>query len=341
MIEATADDASRLPVGRLRQREPGHRYVGLVGTQRQKAVVTGAAGFIGCHLVERLVADGWTVAGVDDERSGEWRRVPTQVKPINRDLASLADDELLSLCRDARVLFHLAAEKYNSPDSTPQRVIDVNISATRRLFDAAARAGVGKVIFTSSLYAYGALGPASMAESDVPAPTTTYGLSKLAGEHLLRVAARDHGLRWTVGRLFFIYGPRQYAEGGYKSVILKNFERIRRGENPVVFGDGEQALDYVYVDDCIEALLRMLPSEHDGWTYNVASGHATTVNELTRLMLDVSGSLLEPVDGPADWTANTVRVGSPELAARRLVWHRRPRSKRGSRTCGSGWRRRS
>ena len=284
-------------------------------------MVTGAAGFIGCHLAERLVEHGWTVAGVDDERSGDWSRVSTQVKQVNRDLASLTDDELLSLCRDADVLFHLAAEKYNSPGSTPQRVIDVNISATRRLFDAAARAGVGKVIFTSSLYAYGALGPAWMAESDVPTPTTAYGLSKLAGEHLLRVAARDHGLRWTVGRLFFIYGPKQYAEGGYKSVISKNFDRIRGSAEPVVFGDGEQALDYVYVDDCVEALLRMLPAEHDGWTYNVASGHGTTVNELTRTMLDVSGSELDPVGGPADWTAGTVRVGSPELAESRLEWH--------------------
>jgi UDP-glucose 4-epimerase len=291
-----------------------------VARQPQKAVVTGAAGFIGCHLADGLLGRGWTVIGVDDERSGDWSRVATPVTQVRRDLASLTDDELLSLCQDADLVFHLAAVKYNSPQSTPQCVIDVNISATRRLFDAAARVGVGKVIFTSSLYAYGALGPSWMAEDDVPTPTTTYGLSKIAGEHLLRVAARDYGLRWTVGRLFFIYGPRQYADGGYKSVILKNFERVRRGAQPVVFGDGEQALDYVYVDDCIDALLKMVPDKHDGWTYNVASGEGMTVNELTRTMLDVSGARLEPVDGPADWTAGTVRVGSPELAERRLEW---------------------
>jgi UDP-glucose 4-epimerase len=283
-------------------------------------VVTGAAGFIGSHLVERLVEDGWTVSGLDDGRSGDWSRITLPVERIERDLVSLSENELLLLCRGADALFHLAAEKHNSSKATPQRTVDVNISATRRLFDAAARAGVGKAIFTSSLYAYGSLGPEWMVESDPPAPTTVYGVSKVAGEHLLSVAARDHGLRWTVARLFFIYGPKQYAEGGYKSVILTNFERIRRGERPVVLGDGEQALDYVYVDDCIDALLAMLEPEHDGFTYNVATGRAVSVNELTRLMLDVAGSQLEPVPGPRDWTAGTVRFGSPELAQQRLGW---------------------
>ena len=281
--------------------------------------MTGVAGFIGCHLAERLVGLGWTVRGVDDGRSGDWSRLAVPVERTERDLASLSGGELQSLCRDADAVFHLAAEKHNSPTGTPQRTIEVNVSATQRLFDAAGKAGSSKVVFTSSLYAYG-LPPKPMAEDDVPEPTTLYGVSKLAGEHLLRVAERESGLRWTAGRLFFIYGPRQYAEGGYKSVIVKNFERIRRGERPVVFGDGEQALDYVYVDDCVDAVLAMVGSEHDGRTYNVARGQGLTVNELTRLMLAVSGSDLEPVTGPIDWTAGTVRVGSPELARRRLGW---------------------
>jgi UDP-glucose 4-epimerase len=285
------------------------------------AVVTGAAGFIGCNLAERLVEQGWTVRALDNERSGDWRRLAVPVERVEHDLASLTGDELLSLCEGAEALFHLAAEKHNSSKTTPQRTIEVNVQATQRLFDAAANAGVRKVVFTSSLYAYGSRGPDSMVEDDLPAPTTVYGASKVAGEHLLRVAGQENGLGWTVGRLFFIYGPRQYAEGGYKSVIVKNFERIRRGENPVIFGDGEQALDYVYVDDCVDALVAMLAPEHDGCTYNVATGQAITVNELTGLMLEASGSDLEPVSGPEDETAGTVRKGSPTLAASRLAWH--------------------
>jgi UDP-glucose 4-epimerase len=285
------------------------------------AVVTGAAGFIGSYLTARLVEQGWAVMGLDNERSGDWRRVNVPVERVQRDLVSLSTEELASLCEGPDALFHLAAEKHNSSKTTPQRTIEVNVLATQRLFDAAARAGIPKVVFTSSLYAYGARGPESMAEDDLPVPITVYGASKVAGEHLLRVAARGNGLGWTVARLFFIYGPRQYAEGGYKSVIIKNFERIRRGESPVVFGDGEQALDYVYIDDCVDALIAMLDTEHDGHTYNVSTGHAITVNRLTRLMLEASGSDLEPVTGPADETAGTVRRGSPALAEQRLGWH--------------------
>jgi UDP-glucose 4-epimerase len=285
----------------------------------QKALVTGAAGFIGSHLADRLAGDGWSVTGLDDGRTGDWARVGPKVGRVERALDSLSEDEFLDLCRGVDVVFHLAAEKYNSSRATPQRVIDVNVSAARALFDAAGVAGA-KVVFTSSLYAYGALGPEPMRESDLPAPSTVYGASKVAGEHLLRVAARDRGLRWTVGRLFFVYGPKQYAEGGYKSVIVKGFERIRNGEAPIVFGDGEQALDYVFVDDCVDALLAMAGPGHDGATYNVSTGRAVTVNEVTRLLLETAGSELEPTAGPADWTAGTVRAGDAELARRGLGW---------------------
>jgi UDP-glucose 4-epimerase len=196
----------------------------------------------------------------------------------------------------------------------------VNISATRRLFEAAARVETPKVVFASSLYAYGSMGPEPMHEHDLPAPTTVYGMSKLAGEHLLRVAHDDRRLAWSVARLFFIYGPRQYAEGGYKSVIVSNFERLSRGEAPTVYGDGEQALDYVYIDDAIAALIALAAPEHDGKTINVASGHGTTVNALTAAMLAASGSGLAPKSCPPDWTAGSRRVGDSTAAARELGW---------------------
>src|SRR5258708_3649499 len=198
----------------------------------ETALVTGAAGFIGCHLVEALHEAGCAVTGVDDERSGDWARLTVPCTQVRRDFAGLGADELDDLCHGVDVVFHLAAEKHNSAKATPQKIIDVNLSGTRRLFEAAARARRPKVVFTSSLYAYGSMGPDPMREADIPAPTTVYGVSKLAGEHLLRVAYDDHALPWSAARLFFIYGPRQYAEGGYKSVILSNFERLARGEGP-------------------------------------------------------------------------------------------------------------
>jgi UDP-glucose 4-epimerase len=285
----------------------------------RRAVVTGAAGFIGSHLVARLAEAGTEVVGIDNERSGDWSRVQAPCERVERDLCDLGDDELRGLLGDADVVFHLAAEKYNSSRSTPQRVIDVNISATHRLFDAAGREGVGRIVFTSSLYAYGTLGPAAMDEVDVPTPTTMYGMSKVAGEDMLRVAERDHGVSWAVARLFFVYGPRQYAEGGYKSVIVTNFERILRGEAPVVFGDGLQALDYVYVDDVVDALVRM-GRDRRRYLVNLGSGRAVTVAELTERMLRVSGSDLRPVTGLVDWTAGTSRWGRVGRARETIGW---------------------
>ena len=149
-----------------------------------RALVTGAAGFIGCHLVDALDARGWSVVGIDNERSGDWSRVSSSCERVVRDLADLGTDDLADLCAGADVVFHLAAEKYNSPGSSAQRIIDVNIAATQRLCEAAGRSRAGKVVFTSSLYAYGSIGPDAMRESDVPRPTTMYGVSKVAGEGL-------------------------------------------------------------------------------------------------------------------------------------------------------------
>jgi UDP-glucose 4-epimerase len=286
----------------------------------KQALVTGAAGFIGCHLVEALHAAGCDVVGIDDERSGDWRRVQAPCTQVRRDIADLTPAELAELCSDVDVVFHLAAEKHNSAKATPQKIIDVNISATRRLFDAAAQARRPKVVFASSLYAYGSMGPEPMRETDLPTPTTMYGVSKVAGEHLLRIARDDHRLSWSVARLFFVYGPRQYAEGGYKSVIVSNFERLARGEEPTVFGDGEQALDYVYIDDAVAALVVMAGPDHDGKTLNISSGHGTTVNALTAAMLSASGSRLAPRMCPPDWTAGSRRVGDATAAAGELGW---------------------
>jgi nucleoside-diphosphate-sugar epimerase len=290
------------------------------GGPRRRALVTGAAGFIGSHLVTRLSDLGWHVVGIDNERSGDWSRLLVPCTRIERDLATMTTSELAAATAGVDVCFHLAAEKYNSSRTTPERIIDVNISATRRILEAAASSGVGKVVFTSSLYAYGSLGPAPMSERDVPTPTTVYGMSKLAGEHLLRVAARSHGLGWSVARLFFVYGPRQYAEGGYKSVVVANFERLLRNERPTIYGDGKQALDYVYVDDVVDALVMLADRAHDGLVCNVGSGRAVSVDTLTDMMLTISGQDLEPLSCPPDWTAGSVRVADTKLARDTLGW---------------------
>ncbi len=285
-----------------------------------RILVTGAAGFIGSHLSNRLIHDGNEVIGLDNERSGDWGRVDLGVRRIYNNLVDLSDTEFDALLDGVEVLFHLAAEKYNSSKATPDSVTEVNIVATQKLFRAAARAGVKRTVFTSSLYAYGSMGPDAMSEADRALPNTYYGMSKLAGEHILASVHRDIGLSWNAARLFFVYGPRQYAEGGYKSVIITNFERMLRGESPLIFGDGQQSLDYIFVDDVVDGLLLLATGKRDSEVVNFASGRSASISELTEIMVRTAGWNGGIEHGPADWTAGSSRFGDPSLAEEVFRW---------------------
>lgn len=286
-----------------------------------RAVVTGAAGFIGSHLCRALLARGAArIVALDHLGFGTWGRIdgyePGRLVQETRDLARMKPDDWAPLLEDADVLFHLAAEKHNNALDDPQRVLAVNVAATQELFAAAEKARVGKTVFTSSLYAHGRTKAPAMCESELPQPRTIYGISKLAGEHLLAAT----GLEATSLRLFFVYGPGQYAGKGYRSVIVSNFERILRGEAPTLRGDGEQALDYVYVADVVDALLQAAATPGRPGPYNVGSGDAVTIKALTRTMLRVAGSDLAPVHVEADWTAGSCRFADVSRIAAALGW---------------------
>jgi UDP-glucose 4-epimerase len=291
-----------------------------------RVLVTGGAGFIGSHLVAALLDRGVArVTVLDSLRCGD----PANLGPAAERVAlvrfTLGGDDPAGLTRHldgVDHLFHLAAEKHQQSADRPVDVLRANVEGTYHLLTAAARCGVRKVVFTSSLYAYGRMSGPPCQETDLPLPTTLYGLSKVAGEHLLRHAEASAGLAWTALRLYFVYGPRQFAGMGYKSVIVKNFERILGGEPALVHGDGTQALDYVYVDDVVEALMVALergPTE----VLNVASGTATPVRTLVETMLRVAGNDAPPVHGPPDWTAGSCRTGSPARIQAALGWRAR------------------
>ena len=287
----------------------------------KKVLVTGAAGFIGGALCRRLSLNtSISIIGVDNLRSGNWSRTPSNVEKIERDISDISLEEWLQLLDGVDYVFHLAAEKYNSSKSTPEKLLNANVAATERLFRASAMQKVRRTVFTSSLYAYGSLGPNTMHEDDRPEPITLYGASKLMGEGMLRSLDRELGLSWNVARLFFIFGPQQFAEGGYKSVIVVNFERMLRGEAPVVNGSGEQSLDYVYVEDCVDALLTLATSENDRQVVNVSSANAITVNELTKLMCAVANSSAVPAKAPADWTEGSRRCGDNQRIGSVFGW---------------------
>lgn len=303
----------------------------------RRFTVTGGAGFIGSWLVERLLRSGAAhVTVIDNLRYGD----PTWIQSLaGRDRLTLLrfdlgtdDCEVLDPHLDgADGLFHLAAEKHNQALGRPVRVLRANIEGTLGLFERAAQRGVAKTVFTSSLYAHGRMAGPPMREDERAEPRTVYGISKLAGEHLLSHVHGSAGLPHTVLRLYFVYGPRQFQGSGYKSVIVRNFERILGGEPPLIRGDGNQALDYVYVDDVVTALVRSLDSATSGALLNVGSGRAVRIIDLTRAMLEVAESDLEPTFGEPDVTAGSHRVCVNDRACRVLGWKPRVDLTRGLR----------
>jgi UDP-glucose 4-epimerase len=287
-------------------------------------LVTGGAGFIGSHLVDALLARGaGRVTIVDSLRFANEHHATLardRVAVVKHRLGADPFETLAPTLAGVDLCFHLAAEKHNQSLATPEQLLASNVTGTYALFDALARGGCRKLIFTSSLYAYGRVAGAPLVETELSPPWTLYGISKLTGEHLAGHARREHGVRAVSLRYFFVYGPRQFPGTGYKSVIVSNFERLRRGEAPVIFGDGQQALDYVYVDDVVDATIRAMESDVDGEVMNIGSGAATTIDALTTSMLGVAGSAVAPVHAAADWTAGTCRVGNVEKAATLLGW---------------------
>ncbi len=285
-----------------------------------KALVTGGAGFIGRHLCAHLSGKSIDVVVVDDGGTGKPDQLGQGIRVVNREISTLTIEQWGELLIGVDFVFHLAARKYNTPGVTAQQIIDTNVTATWRLATASASAGVRRLIFTSSLYAYGGLGPEVMSE-DLPAqPRTLYGSSKLMGEGILRTVGHESGLSWNCVRLFFIYGPGQFADGGYKSVVVTNFERIRQGLAPTICGDGAQALDYVFVGDAVDALWAVAESATDKQVVNVCAGVPRSVASLTDTMLEVSGTRLLPEEIAPDWTAGTRRVGDPSKALEVFGW---------------------
>ena len=281
-------------------------------------MVTGGAGFIGSHLVKRLQEAGAARVVVLDAFR---RPAPPGLKAdavrftLGQDPPEALDDPL----RGIDFLFHFAAEKHRTARENPQRALQGNVIGTHDLLAAAARAGVKKVVYASSVYVYGRDRAPAMVETEVPRPDTVYGISKLAGEHLLARFGQDGGPAWVALRYFFVYGPGQ-EHGGYPSLIVRSLERLRAGEPPTIYGDGQQALDYVYVDDAVEAALVSMTSPVSGEVFNVGSGTPASVGRVVDELIRATGRAVRATHLDPDETAGSSRVANVEKIRQGLGW---------------------
>jgi UDP-glucose 4-epimerase len=255
-----------------------------------RTAVTGGAGFIGSHLVDALVARGDEVTVIDDLSFGRRELVNPKATLVERDIREGID------LGGAEVVFHLAAQTdVQTSVREPSRDADVNVVGTVKVLEAALAAGA-RVVFTST-------GGAIYGECPVPAtertprePGSPYGIAKLCGEEYLAGFNRMHGTTHVVARLGNVFGPRQAPslEGGVVSIFL---DRLARGEKTVIFGDGHQVRDFVYVGDVVAALLAA--AGHAGGVFNVGSGIETTVLALHEACAGAAGVPSEPAFEPA------------------------------------------
>jgi len=283
----------------------------------KQIVVTGGCGFIGAHLIKALLRTSCdSIIAIDNESYGAASRLPDSPKLtiINKDLTTFTTEDFEKLLSPSSIVIHLAAEKYNQSKANPERVIETNALALFRLIKAARRQRIQKFIFTSSLYAYGLVSNDGFDETMSCKPHTLYGKTKRVGEDLLQHASQQFGLSATSLRLFFVYGPEQYTNTGYKSVIYKNFKRIFKNEAPTINGDGHQSLDYIYIDDVIDSILKSMRYDKKYNCFNIGTGKNTSINSLTSLMLDLTESSLVPVNASSDATSNTHRFAKTKKA---------------------------
>jgi UDP-glucuronate 4-epimerase len=257
-------------------------------------LVTGAAGFIGSHLAEALLAAGHEVTGVDsftdyyDPRLKEENAAALDVRRLD-----LAADELDLAGYDG--VFHLAGQPgVRSFGDVFALYVERNVLASQRVFEAAARAGV-RVVFSSSSSVYGEAERYPTPEETPPRPLSPYGITKLSCEHLAHAYARSFGLDTVVLRYFNAYGPRQRPDMAFAAVV----EALAEGRPFALFGDGEQSRSFTYVGDVVRATVDAMEHAPAGALYNVGGGQEATLNEALALLERIAGRPLDVRREPA------------------------------------------
>ncbi|MFI0452629.1 NAD-dependent epimerase/dehydratase family protein [Actinomadura sp. 6N118] len=259
------------------------------------ALVTGAAGFIGSHLVDRLLADGHEVVGVDDFSTGGNTRTDIELWRMN-----VADPALAERVAGRRpeVVFHLAAQvSVRLSVADPLLDARTNVVGTANVFEAARVAGSRKVVFTSSCAVYGVPDVLPVPPDAQLRPASPYAASKVSGEIYAQTYKALHGLDFTTLTLANVYGPRQTPEGE-AGVISIFTDALLTGRPTQVFGDGKQTRDYVYVADVVDAFMRSAGEQGGGERFNVGTGLQTTDRELHTLVAEAAGAPDEPAFAP-------------------------------------------
>jgi UDP-glucose 4-epimerase len=264
-------------------------------------LVTGGAGFIGSHVVDGLVRAGYSVKVLDNLSAGSLENLGLHLSSgaIQFFEGDIRDKVLTKkLCRDVNAVVHLAALvsvplSVKDPDTT----FDVNVNGTSNLLYSCCSLNVRKVVFASSCAVYGTPEYLPIDEEHQTRPLSPYASSKLEGEHVCEEFSECSHADVVIFRFFNVYGSRQVS-GEYGGVITKFMDRAEAGKPLVIFGDGSQTRDFVYVSDVVQAVLLVLSKNHTEGTFNIGFGEAVSVEALAEKVLGLTGKDVGVVHEP-------------------------------------------
>ena len=288
-------------------------------TEPTKVMVTGGAGFIGSHLVDGLLANGCSVAVVDNLSSGRLRNLDHAATFYH---APINDPRIHQIIQRERpeIIFHLAAQSsVQKSIDDPVADTDSNVLGTVRLLNAAQAAGVHKIVFSSTGGAIYGNPDTIPCDEDTPVnPLTPYALSKYASELYLELFYRFYDLKYTILRYANVYGPGQNPNG--EAGVVAIFAGLMlRGRSPYIYGDGEQERDFVYVSDVVEANLAAM-HRGDGRIYNIGTGQPVTINRIYSLLQACTKFDQAPVPRGRQ-RGDVLKIAlDPGRAARELGW---------------------
>jgi UDP-glucose 4-epimerase len=314
--------------------------------RNRRVCVTGGAGFIGSHLVDALVAHGAAVNVIDDLCNGSLENLRGVKDRITFVLGSILDAGALNAAVDGcEIVFHQAALG-SVPRSVeePARFVQVNAMGTLSVLEAARRSGkkrgsMPQVVYAGSSSAYGDTPALPKVESMPPQPRSPYAAAKYAGELLLASHCACFGMTGVTLRYFNVFGPRQRADSMYAAVVPRFIEALRRGEPPLIYGDGSQSRDFTFIDNVVHANLLAGACERPlhGQTINIACGERFTLLALLETMQRLMGTKVKPrfepmragdvmhsqagIDGARELIGFEPRVGLEEGLRRMLSTH--------------------
>jgi nucleoside-diphosphate-sugar epimerase len=262
--------------------------------KHENILVTGGAGFIGSHIVDKLMEEGFDVTVIDNLETGRLENIAhhENKKDFHFVRGDIRDFDLVKeTMRDIDAVFHEAAlASVTRSVKDPILTNEINVGGTLNLLKASSDLGVKRFVFASSAAIYGDAKSPLKKEDIVPNPTSPYGVSKLAAENYVRVFYKAYGLETVCLRFFNVYGPRQNVDihGSYGGAISIFLNRILKGLPPIIYGDGKQTRDFVYVEDVVEAnILALKKKNARGEVFNIATGKKISVNQVAEALKDI------------------------------------------------------